>query len=194
MGERNANLPDLTAPLVDAVEGADIIDPIGSAVGAAVRQVIPEGVPDDVIGGAWFGHSLHPLLTDLVIGSFTYATVLDLIGGRRSEPAVERLIGLGIASYLPTALTGVRDYSEYEERDPRIRRAGVVHAASNSVALSLYAASLQSRRRGHIGRGRALSLLGSVALGLAGYLGGHLTYRRGVAVETDPAPSADGRD
>ena len=91
---------------------------------------------------------MHPLLTDFVIGSFTSATLLDLFGGPRSEQASERLIAIGIAAYLPTALTGSSDYADSEAGSDAVRRVGIVHAATNSAALSLYALSYMARRRG----------------------------------------------
>jgi nitrite reductase/ring-hydroxylating ferredoxin subunit len=50
------------------------------------------------------------------------------------------------------------------------------------VAFSLYAASLASRRSGARGRGKLLALAGAGALGFGGFLGGHLSFRRGVGV------------
>ena len=55
-------------------------------------------------------------------------------------------------------------------------RVGLVHAASNAVALSLYAAALVQRARG--GRGRLLSLAGGAVAGAGAILGGHLGYRQ----------------
>ena len=52
------------------------------------------------------------MLTDVVIGSFISATVLDVIGGDDSGTASERLIALGIAAYPPTALTGASDWAD----------------------------------------------------------------------------------
>jgi nitrite reductase/ring-hydroxylating ferredoxin subunit len=66
-----------------------------------------------------------------------------------------------------------------------------VHAATNSAALVLQAASLAARRRGERGRGVALSLGAVSLLGAAGYLGAHLSYARGVGVDQtsfDPGP------
>jgi nitrite reductase/ring-hydroxylating ferredoxin subunit len=50
------------------------------------------------------------------------------------------------------------------------------------AALSLFAGSLAARRGGRTGLGRMLSLAGMTALATGGYLGGHLTYSRGVGV------------
>ena len=48
------------------------------------------GVPRDALSGTWLGHALHPLLTDVVIGSFLNATLLDLLGGDETGRASER--------------------------------------------------------------------------------------------------------
>src|SRR4051794_22832493 len=50
----------------------------------------------NALSGVWLGHRLHPLLTDLPIGAWTSAGVLDVVGGRSSRPAADRLVTLGI--------------------------------------------------------------------------------------------------
>lgn len=175
-------LPDLSAPFVEAVESAAQLDPIGAKVGEIFRGAVPPGKVKDAISGTWLGHALHPLLTDVVIGSFTSASMLDLVGGDRDGAATERLLAIGIAAYLPTALTGVSDYADSERNGDEIRRAGLVHAATNAVALGSYVASLRARRNGNRTRGKLLGLLGISALGAAGHLGGHMSYVQGIGV------------
>lgn len=164
------------------IEEAEALDGIGSAVGQNVRASVT-GAAKEALSGTWLGHALHPLLTDVVVGSFTSATLLDLLGGEDSEGAAQTLIGIGIAAYLPTALSGASDWADSEATDPRVRRTGLVHAGSNAVALALYMASLRARRRGSRGLGRALGALGATVLGAGGYLGGHLTYATGVGAD-----------
>ena len=168
---------------VESVEGASALDGPGQAVGRTVRGVLSPGAFKDALSGAWLGHALHPMLTDVVIGSFTSATMLDLIGGKQSAQASERLIAIGIAAYGPTALTGVSDWADSEPADDAVRRVGLVHAATNAIALGLYSASLRARRRGGRGKGMLLGGAGAGVLGLAGYLGGHLTLAKGVGVD-----------
>jgi nitrite reductase/ring-hydroxylating ferredoxin subunit len=175
-------LPDLTTPFVDAVESIEQLDPIGEKVGEVVRGALPAGRAKDAISGTWIGHALHPLLTDVVIGSFTSASMLDLLGGDRDGRATERLLAIGIAAYLPTALTGASDYADSELNGNDIRRVGLVHAATNAVALGCYSASLRARRKGNRTRGKLLGLLGMSALGAAGHLGGHMSYVQGIGV------------
>lgn len=175
--------PSPIAPLAEALEEASALDPLGKRVGKTVRSLIEPGPLKDALSGTWLGHALHPLLTDVVIGSFTSANVLDLIGGDDDGRAAERLIGVGIAAYLPTALTGVTDWADSELGDPGVRRVGLVHAGSNAIALGLYGASLAARRRGDRTRGKLLGFSGAAVLAAAGYLGGHLSYAQGTGVD-----------
>ncbi|WGL50721.1 hypothetical protein P5P86_12180 [Nocardioides sp. BP30] len=122
--------------------------------------------------GDWFGHHLHPTLTDFPLGAWMSATLLDLVGPEGSEEAATRLVGLGVLGALPTALSGLADWHALAER--RDRRVGVVHAAGNAAALAAYSCSWIARRRGRHRLGAALGLIGAGLSGGAGYLGGHL--------------------
>lgn len=135
-------------PLVERIELLSALDPPAQAIGKRVRGALDRGALKDALSGTWLGHALHPMLTDVVIGSFLSASLLDLLGSGENDGASERLIAVGIAAYGPTALTGVNDWADTEPADDGVRRAGLVHAAVNSAALSLYAASLVARRRG----------------------------------------------
>jgi nitrite reductase/ring-hydroxylating ferredoxin subunit len=59
---------------------------------------------------------------------------------------------------------------------------GFAHAAVNTAALSLYAASLSSRAHRRRARGKVLGLTGFAVLLAGSYLGGHLSFVRGVNV------------
>lgn len=166
--------------LVGAVESASPLDAPGKKVGKTVRNAIGPGAVKDALSGTWLGHALHPLLTDVVIGSFLSATMLDLLGTDADSGAQERLIAVGIAAYGPTALTGVNDWADTEPADDAVRRVGLVHAASNSVALGLYSSSLAARRSGALARAKLLSGAGAAVLGFGGFLGGHLSFTKGV--------------
>jgi nitrite reductase/ring-hydroxylating ferredoxin subunit len=182
--------PTPFAPLIDAVENAEALDGIGKAAGKQVRSLVKQPAKD-ALAGTWLGHALHPMLTDVVIGTFLSATLLDVVGGDEDGEAGAKLIGIGMAAYLPTALSGVSDWADTEPVDDGIRRAGLVHAWSNATALALYALSRRARRHGNRGRARAFSLAGASALGAAGFLGGHLTFAKGVGPDQtvyDPGP------
>jgi nitrite reductase/ring-hydroxylating ferredoxin subunit/uncharacterized membrane protein len=178
-------------PVVTAIESAAVLDAPAKLIGRGARRLLSPVALKEALSGTWLGHALHPLLTDVVIGSFVSATLLDVLGGDDDGRAAERLIGVGIAAYGPTALTGVSDWSDSESADDGVRRAGLVHAASNATALSLYVASLAARRRGERARGTLLGLAGATALMGGGFLGGHLSYVKGIGPDQtvfDPGP------
>jgi nitrite reductase/ring-hydroxylating ferredoxin subunit len=186
--------PPPLGPLIDAVEGAEALDAPAKAVGKKVREIFGPGVLRDVLAGTWIGHALHPILTDVVIGSWTSATLLDVIGGEDDGGAASKLIGVGIAAAVPTALTGTVDWSDSEAVDDGIRRIGVVHAVSNVTALALYSASLAARSQGNYGRGKLLGLAGAGVMGAAAFFGGHLSFGRGVGVNQTAFDAADVSD
>jgi nitrite reductase/ring-hydroxylating ferredoxin subunit/uncharacterized membrane protein len=158
------------------------LDAVASKLAAAVGFIGP-GRLKDALSGTWLGHALHPLLTDVPIGSWTSAALLDAIGGEESAPAAERLVGVGVLAALPTALTGVTEWADSQRGNTAVRRIGVVHAGANVAALALFGASFAARRRGNHARGKALGYAGVGALVVGGQLGGHLSYAKGVGVD-----------
>jgi nitrite reductase/ring-hydroxylating ferredoxin subunit len=175
--------------LGERLEATDAIDRVAGPVRRRVTAVLPSGPVKDVLHGVWLGHPLHPVLTDLPIGFWTSAVVLDLVGGSRARRAADTLVGIGVAAALPTAATGLADWSDLDEPE---RRAGIVHAATNVAATALYGLSFLARRRGHRAGGVALGLAGAAAATAGGFLGGHLVYRRAAGVSraaAAPAPA-----
>jgi nitrite reductase/ring-hydroxylating ferredoxin subunit/uncharacterized membrane protein len=161
----------------------EVLDAPAEAWAKKVRGLLGPGAAKDALSGTFLGHPLHPLLTDLPIGTWTSATLLDLIGGTGSRDAADRLVAAGIAAAIPTAITGTSDWADTTPADDTVRRIGAVHAVSNVAALALYGASLAARRRGRRVRGVLLGLAGMGALGIGGHLGGHLSYEKGVGVQ-----------
>jgi nitrite reductase/ring-hydroxylating ferredoxin subunit len=163
-----------------AVIAASVPAGIVEPVRRRVQSLLSTGPMKDALSGTWLGHTLHPMLTDLPIGFWTSAFVLDLLGGRAARPAAQRLVALGVLTAVPAAATGASDWSDTGGEPARV---GAVHAASNTVALACYGASWMSRRRGHHLRGVALGLLGAGAATVGGYLGGHLVSALGIGVD-----------
>ncbi|KSW20569.1 DUF2231 domain-containing protein [Cellulomonas sp. B6] len=141
-----------------------------------------------LLHGRPLGHAVHPLMTDLPLGLWASATVLDLLGGESARPHADRLVGLGVLTALPTSATGVADWARSGRRT---RRVGVVHAAFNGAGLGLFGLSWLLRRRGARTAGVAVSLLATGAVGAGGYLGGHMSYRLGAPPRGLSGPAAD---
>src|SRR4051794_5071245 len=174
--------PALHALVIKLAEVTAPLDAPAKAAGKAIRGAIPRGTVKDLISGVPLGHPLHPLLTDVVIGAWTSATILDVLGGRGADQASRRLIAVGIAASVPTVVSGANDWADTEVADDEVRRVGAVHALLNVLALSSYSASLVARLGGRRGRGVAFGLAGATALAASGDLGGHLSYAKGVGV------------
>ena len=159
-----------------------------------IRAWFGSGTRGSVLRGDWLGHALHPVLTDVVIGTWTSASVLDLFGGKDSSAAAQRLVGTGLVAVGPTAWSG---WAEWSLAGPREKRVGLVHAVSNGLAIGIYTASWVARVRGRHGAGARLALAGATVAGVGGYLGGHLAGARHVgshhaAYEEEPVQVSRG--
>jgi uncharacterized membrane protein len=170
--------------LVAKLESAETLDGLGRTAGRTVRQLVPDGAVKETLGGAWLGHPLHPILTDIPIGVWTSSVLLDWTGGKDSQSASDRLILIGLLAAGATAASGWSDWADSEQEHADVRRSGLVHAAANATAVALMLGSYSARKRGARGRGKLLSLVASSALGAGGWLGGHLTYTLGAGVKT----------
>jgi len=124
------------------------------------------------------GHSVHPMLTDVTLGCWLSAAILDIAGGPASRPAATVLTAAGLAAAVPTAFAGAADWSETEGEEHRI---GAVHALGTDAATFLFLGSLIARLRGRHAAGVRLGLAGNAVAAAAGFLGGHLALNRGTA-------------
>jgi nitrite reductase/ring-hydroxylating ferredoxin subunit/uncharacterized membrane protein len=173
-------MPVSTAPVdqvVERIEHASPLDPVVKAVRRVVTTALKQQSLRDALHGVWLGHPLHPVLTDIPIGAWSAAAILDVVPG--TGPASATLIATGCAAAIPTAVTGWADWSQLH---PPQQRVGLVHAAANVLALGLYSSSLLARVRGRSLKGKAMGFAGLGAMTLGGYLGGHLVFRQAAGV------------
>lgn len=178
-----ANLAGDVRVLADRLRSTAELDRLTQPATEIINTALDStGWREFLSGRSWLGHPLHPALTDLPIGFWTSALVVDLFGGRKSKRAATMLVAGGIAAAVPTAMTGAHDFTQLEPEDKRV---GIVHAIANTIALLFYGGSLMARLGGRRGRGVYLGVLGAAAATLGGYLGGHLAFGGG----DDPADS-----
>ena len=138
------------------------------------------------LNGTWAGHPLHPALTDVPIGAWTLAIVLDLIALLFQLPqlglASSIAVGVGVAGALAAAAAGLMDWMDV---DPPEKAIGAFHATLNVSATLLFLASFLLRWFQHwqIGWGAfALALAGYLLVMGGGYLGGILVFHLGVMI------------
>jgi nitrite reductase/ring-hydroxylating ferredoxin subunit/uncharacterized membrane protein len=151
-----------------------------------VAKLVGTGPVKDLLSGTWLGHPAHPLLTDVPIGAWTSALLLDLMeifggAGAASRRGADTLVGVGVVAALPTAASGWSDLAD--EVEDSILAVGAAHAMCNVAAVSFFTASYAARRRGKRAQGIALSVIGTGVLAASGFLGGYLSYRKGLGVD-----------
>ena len=166
-----------TKELVTQIGDVKSLQKYAEPLQKAVRAAIP-GDFKNLLHGTWLGRPLHPALTDIPVGAWTAAQVLDAIG---ADDAADLAIGVGLVGALASAVTGLADWSE---TDDRARSIGLVHGILNVVATGLYTGSLIMRKRKRSRQsGVALAMLGYATAVASAYLGGHLVFAEQVGVD-----------
>jgi nitrite reductase/ring-hydroxylating ferredoxin subunit/uncharacterized membrane protein len=189
--EAEREQPGSKKTIVSLVDRQDWLDGIAEAVQPRVTNLFKSGGPvgqkiKDFLNGVWLGHPLHPAVTDIPVGAWSAAVLLDLLESRSGSGrsgiarAADAAIALGLAGAAGSAVTGLTDWSDTYGRG---RKVGVGHALGNIAATALFAASLVSRRKGARETGRLLAGLGLLVATGAAYLGGHLVYGEQIGVD-----------
>lgn len=141
----------------------------------------------DVLHGKQIGHPLHPILTDLTIGSWTLSLFFDiwslLLRSPSSRKAADRLVTLGTLTAVPTALVGITDFSAIKQD---AAGHGALHGLINTVTLFLFWRSVRNRAHGNHLSGFFYSLLGFGMMNLGAWLGGDMVYNHRVGVSHLP--------
>jgi nitrite reductase/ring-hydroxylating ferredoxin subunit/uncharacterized membrane protein len=165
----------------DRLEKSKAMDKPVRVLAKAVRQRIKPGWLRDLLHGVPTGKPLHPPLATVSLGCWLSTVVLDLAD---ADPRASRLLlATGIVNALPTAASGLTDWSSLHREQQRV---GFVHMLSNMTALGLFSASLVARLSGRERSGRLLSYAGLSVGGLGAYLGGHLAYRQAAGANHAP--------
>ena len=167
-------------PTIAAALGAD--GPVGPKIA-------------DILHGTWLGHPLHVVLTDVPIGSWTAAAVLDALeemtGSRAIGRGADAVIAVGLVGAAGTAITGLADWSKIGGGQPR--RIGLAHALLNATATACYVTSLCLRSTHSRRAGRRFALLGLIVSSVSAYLGGHLVFKEKIGIDhtADYSPPED---
>ena len=137
------------------------------------------------------GHPVHPPLTDVTIGVYTFATlaaVLDVldIAENAAAPGWALALVVGLVVTIPTALTGLADWLRIESGTP-LKRTATFHLIAMVVATVIFAlAALFGYSDGIDGRVETgpflLTIAGYLTLALGGWLGGAIVFVHGMRV------------
>ena len=137
------------------------------------------------------GHPLHPPLTDVTIGAYTFATamaVLSRLGVSEHNTATAWWLGLiaGLIVTGPTALVGFVDWLDIARGTP-LWRTATLHLTVMLTATILFAITAGAGHAdyvdGSIGGGSLiLTLVGFGVLTVGGWLGGAIVFVHGMRV------------
>lgn len=167
--------------LIDRIAGRPRLGRLAERLAPAVRGVFSSlGAPGQtlksLLNGVGVGHPIHPALTDIPLGAWTVAVVLDVVNAITHTPA---LVGatriamtVGVVGALGAAVTGLTDWSD---TDGSSRRVGLMHGMLNLVATALLLIAVIVGGRDPGARRVCMWLGYLIALGSA-YLGGHLVF------------------
>ncbi|KHK99915.1 hypothetical protein LK09_00870 [Microbacterium mangrovi] len=165
---------------MDRIENAEVLDRVAGPVSGAVNRFVPAGAFRDLLHGVPIGHPAHPLLVQVPLGAWLSTVILDHVPGGRLPSTV--LAGVGTAAALPAAAAGILDWAKTHQQQQRV---GLVHWASNTMAVGFFAASFVQRVRGRRVSATLLAELGLASATAGGFLGGHLAYRQAVGSNHD---------
>lgn len=171
------------------VESATALDGVSGRLRTIADKIVASPLRRDLLRARPLGHALHPVLTDVPIGTWMSAMILDLTPGDRMAAASRRLVAVGNLASVPTALTGMAEYSGL---DARAARVGSAHAVLNSVALGLSTWSWFARRGGNHTAGKVLTGAALMTGGFSAFLGGHLSIGMKVGSTYPDVPGTSG--
>lgn len=178
--EQHEPLQPFVERLSDTLQGA-----INDIVGAH-RQ--PPRHLKSFLNGTWFGHPLHPAITDVPITAWLLTAIFDIIWlitpTHESWAALGAFVAVivGLLAALGAIATGLTDWSDTYGAE---RRVGFNHALFNACAFVLYLVSFILRWVAGPGDGVAaviLGFLGLLSVLYASYLGGELVFTKGTGV------------
>jgi nitrite reductase/ring-hydroxylating ferredoxin subunit/uncharacterized membrane protein len=136
--------------------------------------------------GSWLQHPLHPLLTDVPVGTWTLAILLDLIalifGLQNFGLATGIAVGLGVLAALAAVVTG---FSDWMDVDPPEKALGMAHAFVNITATILFAVAFLMLWASNWTINLpnfVVALLGYLVITVGAFIGGDLVYRMGTMV------------
>ena len=166
------------------------LDPVAGVVQRAVGGFYEalgspgRAIKDVMHGTKVLGHPLHPALADVPVGAWTLGVLADwlfIASGRVPPIAGDLALAGGLAGAVLAALTG---YTDFHETSGHERRTAVVHGLTMTGVIVLDVISLVMRLSSPDLRPPAvvLSTVAWLIVVFGAYVGGHLTFGIGTAV------------
>lgn len=158
---------------------------LASVVNASYRVLgAPGRLLQDFLNGSWLGHSLHAIVTDVVVGAATAALMLDLLrivfGVAGLEVAASWVVGLALLAALGALFSGLTDFKDTAPGTER--NVAGLHGLLNILGTLVVAVSLLERANGAYDAAFWLLLVGYLVWSIGAFIGGHVVFKYGYAV------------
>jgi nitrite reductase/ring-hydroxylating ferredoxin subunit/uncharacterized membrane protein len=139
-----------------------------------------------LLNGTWFGHPLHPAITDVPVTAWMLTAIFDVIWliSHTTWAAYGAFVTVivGLLGALGAIVTGLTDWSDTYGSE---RRVGLNHALYNALATLLYLVSFILRLVNGPDDSIVAAVLGFVGLVsviYVAYLGGEMVFTKGTGV------------
>jgi nitrite reductase/ring-hydroxylating ferredoxin subunit len=156
----------------------------------------PGKLLQDFLNGAWLGHSLHPVVVDVVVGGATAALLLQVLmwfGVADLRVALLWVLGLTWLAGISAIVTGLTDFKDTASGDERniVGLHGLINIAVTVVFVIAFLAVLG----GADAIGGWLLAIGYLVLSVGAFIGGHVVFKYGYMVNRNAfAPGKKARE
>ncbi|MGZ6300207.1 MAG: Rieske 2Fe-2S domain-containing protein [Candidatus Limnocylindria bacterium] len=156
---------------------------------AAVMDAIYRGLGrpgkllQDFLNGSWLGHSLHPVVVDVVVGGTTVAALLQLLswlGIADLRTALLWVLALTDLAALSAIVSGLTDFKDTATGDERAIVG--LHGLTNIIATVILVAAFLVLLAGGDGPAGWLIVAGFLVLSVGAFIGGHVVFKYGYMV------------
>jgi len=137
----------------------------------------------DFLNGAWLGHSLHPVVVDVVVGGATAALLLQIlmwVGVADLRVALLWVLGLTWLAGISAIVTGLTDFKDTASGDER--NVVGLHGLTNIAATVIFVIAFLALLADADGIAGWLLAIGYLVLSVGAFIGGHVVFKYGYMV------------
>jgi len=143
----------------------------------------PGKLLQDLLNGSWLGHSLHPVVVDVVVGGSTAAVLLQVLiwlGLGEVRLALVWILGLTWLSGLAAIVTGLTDFKDTATGDERnmVGLHGLINIIASVGLLLAFLALLSTADA----LAAWLLVVSYLVLSVGAFIGGHVVFKYGYMV------------
>jgi nitrite reductase/ring-hydroxylating ferredoxin subunit len=143
----------------------------------------PGKLLQDFLNGSWLGHSLHPVVVDVVVGGSTAALLLQVLSWLRVADlrvAIVWVLALTWLAGLSAIVSGLTDFKDTATGDERhvVGLHGLINIVATIILIGAFLALLAEADA----LGGWLIVAGFAVLSVGAFIGGHVVFKYGYMV------------